>query len=89
MSECAANYVSECVRELSVSNAKSMTVKQEKFDEYNESLKKTIAGKTFCKANGGYFDDGTGFNWQLYPWMLIVYQYDTFRCNKNDFRWNM
>ena len=89
MSECAANYVSESILELALANAKSMIVKQEKFDEYNDKLKKTIAGKTYSSVDGGYYDDGTGFNWQLYPWLMLFYLYDTFRCNKQDFNWTM
>lgn len=87
MSEAAANYVSESILELALSNSKSMTVKKEKFDKYNESLKKIIAGKTYSTVNGSYYDDGDGFNWLLYPWLHIVYQFDTFRCNRNDFNW--
>ena len=87
MTECAANYVAESILELSLSQAKSMTVKREKFDEYNEKLKKAIAKRTFSDTAGGYYDDGQGFNWQLYPWLMLFYQYDTYRCNTNDFLW--
>ena len=87
MTECAANYASECILELSLSKTKSMTVKQGKYDEYNQSLERALAKRTFGTAEGGYFDDGQGRNWQLYPWLLLAYQWDTYRCNKNDFDW--
>ena len=87
MTECAANYASECILELSLSKAKSMTVKPGKYDEYNQSLEKALSKRTFGTAEGGYFDDGQGRNWQLYPWLMLAYQWDTYRCNKNDFDW--
>ena len=87
MTECAANYASECILELSLSKTKSMTVKPSKYDEYNQSLERALAKRTFGTAEGGYFDDGQGRNWQLYPWLLLAYQWDTYRCNKNDFDW--
>merc|ERR1711879_288490 len=52
MTECAANYVAESILELSLSQAKSMTVMEEKFDEYNEKLKKAIAKRIFSDTAG-------------------------------------
>ena len=64
-----------------------MTVKKEKFDEYNEGLRRAVKGKTYASTAGGYYDDGAGFNWQLYPYSMLYYIYDTFSCCKQDFIW--
>ena len=87
MSECAANFVSDAVLKLSLSGKKSLRVKQEKYEEYNRELADKIKTKTYGVTAGGYFANGEGVNWQLYPHSILYYQWSTSSCTEQEFHW--
>ena len=87
MSECAANFVSDAVLKLSLSGKRSLRVKEEKYEEYNRVLADTIKTKTYGVTAGGYYANGEGVNWQLYPFSLLYYQWQTRTCQEAEFDW--
>jgi len=88
MSERAGIYVADAIHKLSQSGKKSMVVKEELFEEYNETLKEANSEKTWNTTAGGYYVDGEGSNWLLYPHSKIYYSYQTRRCSEKEFDWN-
>ena len=88
MSECAAEFVADAVLKLSRSGKKSMVVKDELFAEYNKKLKEAVKNKTYNETAGGYYEDGEGFNWLLYPFPLFYYRWQTWGCGVGEFHWN-
>ena len=87
MSECAANFVSDAVLKLSLSGKKSLKVKQERYEEYNRNLDAVIKTKTYGVTAGGYYANGNGVNWQLYPYPVVYYQWQTVSCQPEEFDW--
>ena len=65
-----------------------MVVKEELFAEYNKNLKDAVRMKTYNDTAGGYYEDGEGFNWLLYPFPLMYYRWQTRRCSSREFEWN-
>ena len=62
-------------------------MKEEKYDEYNRVLADTIKTKTYGVTAGGYFDNGEGVNWQLYPHPILYYQWQTVSSSQEEFDW--
>ena len=87
MSECAANFVSDAVLKLSLSGKKSLKVKQERYEEYNRNLEEKIKTKTYGVTAGGYYANEKGVNWQLYPYPVVYYQWQTVSCSPEEFDW--
>jgi len=86
--ECASEYAADAILKLSRSGKKSMTVKEELYEEYNRKLKKQFLCKTYNKTAGGYYVDGEGFNWLLYPYTVYYYMWQTWGCSYREFDWN-
>jgi len=87
MSECASAFVSDAVLKLSRSGKKSMVVKDKLFAEYNKKVKEAVKTKTYNETAGGYYEDGEGFNWLLYPFPLFYYRWQTRKCGVKEFDW--
>ena len=49
--------------------------------------KSALAGKTFGVTRGGYYADGAGGNWQLYPHSILTYSRATSSLAPGDFHW--
>lgn len=88
MSERASIFTADAVLKLSRSGKKSMVVKEDLYVEYNKNLKETVKNKTYNNTAGGYYEDGEGFNWLLYPYSLLYYRWQTWRCSTSEFDWN-
>ena len=88
MSECSSAFVADAVRKLSISGKKSLVVKEKLFAEYNKKLKNAVKNKTYNETAGGYYEDGEGFNWLLYPFPLFYYRWQTRGCSENEFDWS-
>ena len=87
MSECAANFVSDAVLKLSLSGKKSLKVKEAKYEEYNRNLAEKMKTKTFGVTAGGYYANEKGVNWQVYPYPILYYQWQTVSCSTEEFEW--
>merc|ERR1719158_186585 len=86
-SESAAEYAADAILKLARSGKKSMTVKEELYEEYNRKLKEQIRSKTYNKTAGGYYVDGEGSNWLLYPYTMYYYMWQTWGCSAGEFDW--
>ena len=87
MSECAANFVSDAVLKLSLSGKKSLKVKKAKYEKYNRDLADQIKTKTYGVTAGGYYATEKGVNWQVYPYPILYYQWQTVSCSSDEFDW--
>ena len=88
MSECSSSFIADAIRRLSNSGKKSMVVKDALYAEYNAKLKDAVRNKTYNETAGGYYEDGEGFNWLLYPFPLFYYRWQTRSCREGEFDWN-
>ena len=88
MSECAANFVSDSILKLSLSNRSSIEVRKDKYDEYNKALRAGLKKRTFGVTSGGFYANAEGENWQLYPHSILYYNWTTSAAQEEEFIWN-
>ena len=87
MSECAANFVSDSILKLSLSNRSSIEVRKDKYDEYNKALRAGLKERTFGVTSGGFYANAEGENWQLYPHSILYYNWTTSVAQEEEFYW--
>ena len=44
--------------------------------------------QTFGETAGGYYADGRGNNWLVYPFSPFYRRWQTWRCAANEFDWS-
>jgi len=87
MIECQADYTVDCIKKMVAAGAKSMTVKSEVNEKYQDWSRRTMKERVFggrgtCNA---WYKNNRGNNWTLWPSDLVTYWLWTRSCSWEEF----
>lgn len=88
--ECQINYIAKCIRKMIENRVSKIAVREDRMNKFYETVATYMGNKVFHDGCVSWYknEDGTGFNYALWPSNLVHYWWVTKRSSLGDFVWS-
>ena len=62
-----------------------MDLKEEALESHIEYLRECFRGKAFASGRSGWYRNGDGVNWTLWPKSFVSYWWRAYSCDERDY----
>ena len=85
MIECQANYAIDCIRQVIKSGGRSIEVRTQPFDKYQEYLQSEMKSTVFSSGCLSWYRNDRGVQWILWPGNLTRFWWQLVKCEPEDY----